>query len=103
MHLVYIIYSPSINRFYVGESAFPNQRVADHNGGKFSKASTLNANDWELKIKINCQNRVDALKVEKYIKSMKSAVFLNKLISSTQFQDGFVQIIRNKLNIIVWI
>ena len=93
MHYTYIIYSEAANRFYVGETAFPESRLVEHNSGKYVHASTKVAKDWRVRLLIGCQTRSDAMKVEKYIKSMKSRKFTEQLVTSSPFFEKFKQII----------
>ena len=99
MHFVYIIFSLQANRFYVGESAFPDGRLIEHNTGKYSGASTKMSSDWECKLLIKCKNRSEALIVERYIKKMKSRQFINSLINDSEFRRKFRQIVMDKFTI----
>ena|ERR1700712_2285126 len=96
MHYVYILYSETASKFYVGESAFPQDRLAEHNRGKYDGASTKMANDWEIKLLITCSCRKDALKIENHIKSMKSSKFLQSLCNNTDFFSRFKEIVVEK-------
>jgi putative endonuclease len=78
-HNVYIIYSKSIDRFYVGETVDVAGRVGQHNSGFYKYASTKAVHDWELYFEIECADRNQALKLEKFIKQMKSRKFYVKL------------------------
>ena len=101
MHFVYVLFSPSHNRFYVGESEFPDGRVIQHNSGHYKHASTSFTNDWELAFLISCDNRSDALKVEKHLKSSKSPTYLRRLISDNQSFEKFKSIIFTKYGIVI--
>jgi putative endonuclease len=80
MHFTYITYSPTIDRFYVGESDDVNQRLQLHNNGHFKGAYTAQAHDWILKLAIPCRDRHHALLVEKTIKRRKSRKYIVNLI-----------------------
>jgi putative endonuclease len=67
-HFVYIIYSPSKNRFYVGVSVNPEERLLQHNNGFYESSSTKYTNDWVIFLSIECQSKTQALKFEKFIK-----------------------------------
>ena len=41
----------------------------------------------------------DALKIERFLKSMKSKKFIGKLISDDAFLQGFKQIVKEKFDI----
>ena len=76
MHFIYIIYSPSFDRYYVGETEDFEMRLTQHNTGFFGSSSTKYAKDWRLGKLLRVSNCVQARQVEKHIKSMKSKKFL---------------------------
>ena len=77
-HYCYIIYSKSLNRFYVGETSDFEQRLSFHNLG-FSEF-TSKATDWELFLLIECRDRAMASAIERHIKSMKSGKYIRNLV-----------------------
>ena len=79
MHYVYIIYSPSLDRFYTGETVDVNARLAQHNTGHYQGASTSAATDWEIFLEVECRDRSHALQLERFIKKQKSSRFIRKL------------------------
>jgi putative endonuclease len=81
-HFLYILYSSSVDKFYVGESPDVLQRLSLHKNHHFDRAFTKIANDWEIKLEFECQNRKDALFLEKFIKRMKSKKFIEKIIET---------------------
>ena len=99
MHFIYIIYTRSFDKFYVGESIDPTERVLQHNKGLYKGASTSYAKDWELKLTLSVATKEDALKIERFLKSMKSKKFIGKLISDDAFLQGFKQIVKEKFDI----
>ena len=99
MHFVYIIYSSGFNKYYVGESVNAEERTNQHNIGYYNAASTSFANDWVLKLKLEIYSKTEALKVERYIKSMKSKVFISRLINEPSFLIVFKQLVKQKFQI----
>ena len=83
MPCAYIIFSPVLNKFYIGAS-FENatQRLEKHNLASYGSHFTSAANDWQLKLEIPCASFSLARKIELYIKKMKSRKFIEKLIAS---------------------
>lgn len=79
-----IIFSESINKFYVGESENPERRLELHNQHYFAKGFTKAANDWRLKLKFPCENKVKAKKLERFIKKMKSRRFIENIINKPE-------------------
>ena len=90
MHFVYIIYSISINRYYVGETAHLEGRIQQHNQGLYENASTKTASDWELFLSIECVRRTQALKLERFIKKQKSRKFIEKLKAQPQVVNSIL-------------
>jgi len=46
-HFVYIIYSESFDRFYVGETVNVEERLRQHNTGFYNTSSTIVAGTFE--------------------------------------------------------
>jgi putative endonuclease len=84
MHYLYIIYSKSIDRYYVGESPDIFRRLDQHNSHYFKGAFTKAAEDWEVVLSMECENRTDATYLEKFIKRMKSKTFIRKIIKDNR-------------------
>ncbi len=85
MASVYILFSVSRNRYYVGlttESA--SSRLQKHNEKFYGKHFTSMSKDWELKLEILCKDHSQGRRVELYIKRMKSRLFIMKLIASDE-------------------
>jgi len=77
---VYIIYSASSNRYYVGQTEDYLRRLTQHNNGEFHK-STNSGRPWELKAVFEIEGgRGQALKIESFIKKQKSRTLIEKLI-----------------------
>ena len=78
---VYIIHSPSIDRYYIGSTTEElAKRLMAHNSGKYgSKSFTSRAKDWELYYSIDCVSKSQALKIEQHIKRMKSRKYIENL------------------------
>jgi len=65
MHFVYILYSPSLNKYYTGETANLETRLTQHKSGFYVTAYSTLASDWELYFRIDCQNVLEARYIEK--------------------------------------
>ena len=79
MCYVYILYSISVNGYYIGITINLENRVIAHNNKKYNKSFTKKADDWELYYTINCNSLNQALKIEKHIKRMKSKDYICNL------------------------
>ncbi len=76
----YILYSKSINRFYVGYTTDLEERLKLHNTGYFKgRTYTRKSSDWELFLKIPCETIGQAVLLESRIKRMKSRKYIENL------------------------
>ena len=81
MSLCYILYNPILDRFYPGATndAIEN-RISKHNSQYYGTDKfTAQTNDWEEFITIESIDFKHALRIEKYIKKMKSKVYIINL------------------------
>lgn len=78
---VYILYSESLNRFYIGLTSLSvEERLENHIAKKYSKFNfTQKASDWTLFHFIECDSLSQARNIELHIKRMKSAVYIQNL------------------------
>ena len=67
---VYILFSESANRYYIGQTNNFNYRLKRHNQGYVS--STKPNRPWVMRFSLEVPTRKDAMKVEKYLKNLKS-------------------------------
>ena len=79
--VVYIIYSSSLDQYYVGKSENIEERLFRHNNS--GSKSTKKANDWELVYTEIYQTDSEAVKRELAIKKKKSRKYIEWLIRST--------------------
>ena len=79
MNFVYILYSIALNKYYVGEAVDLQERIKQHNSGFYDSAYTKQVSDWVLYHFIDCNDRVQARKIETHIKKMKSKVYIQNL------------------------
>jgi putative endonuclease len=79
MFYIYIIYSPSSDKYYVGYSNDPHRRLGDHNTKTFD-TYTSKHRPWLLKAYFECgQEEQQAILVERFIKKQKSRKLLEQL------------------------
>ena len=78
-YCIYILYSPSIDRYYIGMTENLEQRINHHNNPIRLEKFTAKGTTWQLFIAIPCNNKQHALKLEKAIKAKKSRVFIENL------------------------
>ncbi|MFD2516960.1 GIY-YIG nuclease family protein [Salinimicrobium flavum] len=80
MHFLYIMYSPTADKYFAGETNNVPERIESHNSNKNLKAFTGAASDWELKLIFNCNSREEAVYLQKSINTKKSRKFVEKVI-----------------------
>ena len=81
MCFVYILFSKKLNMYYVGSTSNLEDRLIRHNSGrsKFTKPGV----PWELVYKKAYDTKSDSMKAELYIKSQKSRIYIENLISNS--------------------
>ncbi|KAF0142759.1 MAG: hypothetical protein FD122_359 [Stygiobacter sp.] len=79
MYYTYILYSPSIGKYYIGYTHDLNLRLERHNSGwgKFSSKGI----PWQLVYSEEHMEKSQAIKRENEIKSWKSKKEIEKLIA----------------------
>jgi putative endonuclease len=79
MFYTYILQSLKSRRYYIGHSADIDERLERHNSGKVK--ATRNKGPWIVVYYEKYETKTEANSRELYIKSMKSRVYIEKLIS----------------------
>ena len=80
MHHLYILYSPSSDKYYVGQTPDLETRLLFHN--ELSEDSyTSKHRPWELACSIETPSRSAAMKLERYVKSRKSRAYTESLVN----------------------
>ena len=80
MPSVYILYSNSIDHYYIGSCDNLVIRLEQHLSGKFDRAFTHRAKDWKIYFEISDLDYQQARKIEEHIKRMKSRLYIKNLI-----------------------
>ncbi len=81
---VYILYSIRIDRYYVGYTKDIAVRVHQHQNKFYKGSYTVQADDWEVKLLIEALSISEAIKMERYIKRMKSRKYIQQLIEDKE-------------------
>jgi len=79
MFFTYIIYSKSVDKYYVGHSENLNLRLQRHKEG--STRFTSQTDDWELMYYETFLTKSEAMKRENEIKKRKSRKYIEGIIS----------------------
>ena len=75
MFTVYVLYSKNFNKIYIGFTADIEQRLLSHNK-LANKGYTVKYRPWILAYKEEFDNKKDAIKREKQLKSAKGREFI---------------------------
>ncbi len=81
MFYVYILYSPSRDKYYVGYTSNVQERIIEHNSGATNY--TRSGKPWNLVYKEEYALKSEAIKRENEIKSKKSRKYIENLINSS--------------------
>ncbi|MFP9112947.1 GIY-YIG nuclease family protein [Flavobacterium sp. RHBU_3] len=89
-HIVYILSSKKLNRYYIGYTSDIDVRMDFYNNAEARKF-TAKADDWEIVFTLSCETKKQALAIEKHIKAMKSKVYVQNLIKYTDIRDKLLK------------
>ena len=81
MHTVYIIYSPTIDKYFIGQSKDLKITLWQHNAK--TNPATAEGKPWEVKFTQAFATRNEALSLEMRLKK-KDRAYWEELIGSTQ-------------------
>ncbi len=76
---VYILYSPTINTYYIGQTTNLKERLEQHNNHVFKGAFTRRATDWEIYHSICCDTKKQAILIEGHLKRARKRKYLEDL------------------------
>ena len=79
MASVYILYSESKRKYYVGSCQNISERFDQHTSKFFNRSFTSIANDWINFLSIEGLSYRQARDIERHIKKMKSRVYIENL------------------------
>ena len=95
---VYILFSPTHSKHYIGYSNDPASRLISHNTSS-KNSFTSKYRPWELMAEIYVGNsEKTAINLERYIKKRKSKQF-NLLCIEKQKDDDFIKWLIDKANL----
>ena len=74
MFITYILFSPSLGRFYTGQTMDIDHRLEEHNRGKTQ--SIAFGIPWKLVYSKMLPSRSEAIKLEKFIKKRRFQILI---------------------------
>lgn len=97
MATVYILFPPSLNKFYTGSCENIENRLFEHKNKKFKHSFTSITNDWLLYFSIENIDGVLARKIEAHIKAMKSKNYIENLKAYPEMTAKLISKFSDKL------
>ncbi len=91
MSSMYVLYSESIDRFYIGSCLNLVERLKQHNDHTFDKSFTRRAKDWKIFFRMDNLTHSESLQIEQHLKKMKSRKYLNNLSLYPEMKDKLYQ------------
>ena len=88
MACFYIIYSKSIDAYYIGSCLDMEERLQQHNSKYFVNSFTAKTSDWSLVVIIEELSQEQARKIELHVKKMKSRVYINNRIKFPEMRNN---------------
>ena len=79
MATVYILYSNSLDSYYIGSCNNFEIRFQEHNSKKYASSYTAKVNDWAVILKVEQLEHGQARKIESHIKRMKSRRYIENI------------------------
>ena len=89
-HYVYILYSVSLDLFYIGSSVNPQERLRKHLANH--KGFTSKVKDWLICYSEPFPEKTEALKRERQLKSWKSREKIQQLIQNDELVVTFTKL-----------
>jgi len=94
MYYIYILFSESSDKYYVGYSDDPIRREIEHNTKPFN-TYTSKHRPWKLVASFSAgESRSEAIRIERYIKKQKSRIFILKLIAHQHDPEQIARLVR---------
>ena len=94
MYYLYILYSEIFDKYYVGVTNRPEERLTEHNTSD-RNTFTAKYRPWVIAALFECGETLgEARKIEHFIKKMKSKVFIETLINSDELHGTLAQLVR---------
>ena len=79
MAYAYILYSKTIDNYYIGSCKEIENRLKQHRGNHFKTGFTKRTKDWKVYFLIENLEYQQARNIEKHIKRMKSKTYILNL------------------------
>ena len=88
MYFIYILYSISADKFYIGYSSDPFRRLVEHNTKPFDTFTSKYCS-WKMASVFKCSEiKSESMRIERFIKKQKSRKLLKQLCNPSFISTG---------------
>ncbi|WP_445432097.1 GIY-YIG nuclease family protein [Chryseobacterium indoltheticum] len=96
MYYIYILFSESADKYYIGYSQFPNERLLKHNRQENFNTFTRKFRPWKIVALFEVsEDKANVIAVERFIKRQKSRKFIETLCDENHQLSGILaQLVR---------
>ena len=91
MAIAYIIYSKSLDLYYVGHTIDLPNRLEEHNSAKYDGAFTTRAADWRIFHTIECASKTQAIAIENHIKRMRNRNYIKNFKKYPELSEKLLE------------
>ena len=88
---VYILYSPSIDSYYICSCEDFEKRLSQHLNDEYEIAYTKRAQDWQKYLLIQNLSYYQARQIETHIKKMKSVKYITNLKRYEEMRSKLIE------------
>ena len=94
-YYIYILHSISADKYYIGYSQNPEERLIQHNT-KPQNTFTSKYRPWEISAIFSVgENKSEAISIERWLKKQKSKTLIKKLIDpNCELEGRLTQLVR---------
>lgn len=92
MATVYILFSDSLGKFYIGSCNDIDDRLQQHKLKVFGTSFTSKVEDWNVFLLISDLDYEQARKIEGHIKRMKSRIYIKNLKHYPEVIEKLIQL-----------
>ena len=92
MAAVYILYSQSLDKYYIGSCIEVTERLDQHLSKIFPGAFTTKANDWVIFFSLIDLSYKQARSIESHIKNMKSKKYIQNLKRYPEISQNLINL-----------
>ena len=92
MAAVYILYSQSLDKYYIGSCIEVTERLDQHLSKIFPGAFTTKANDWVIFFSLIDLSYKQARSIESHIKNMKSKKYIQNLKRYPELSEKLINL-----------